>query len=130
MSSVPAVATASTDQQKQHLGEVVKKLHGLIKKLPSTLPCGTKDGPIAKHFTERGYDTEEGPYYTFNKSWERVFQAQDFRIEHIVIRGKYGLDLVYSYVVHFSGIPKIEENNGLQLMALRVEALIAMIDKL
>jgi len=40
------------------------------------------------------------------------------------------LDLVYSYVVHFSGIPKIKENNGLQLMALQVEALITMIVKL
>jgi hypothetical protein len=98
MSPIPAVVTASTDQQKQHLGKVVKKLHGLIKKLCSTLPRGTKDGPIAKHFTEHRYDAEEGPYYTFNKSWEHVFQAQDFRIEHIVIQGKYGLDLVYSYV--------------------------------
>ena len=120
----------SIDEQKLYLDKSMTTLHGLIRKLPSTLPCGTKDGPLATHFTDTGYNTDEGPYYTFNRSWECVFQSPDVKKEHIIIRGKHGLDLVYAYIAHFSRIPKIEENNGLQLVALRVDSLIEMIDKL
>jgi hypothetical protein len=120
----------SLDEQKLHLDKAMKILHGLIRKIPSTLPCGTKDGPLATHFTDTDYDTEEGPYYTFNQSWVCVLQSSDFKKEHIVICGKYRLDLVYTYIAHFSHIPKIEENNGLQLVALRVDSLVEMIDKL
>jgi hypothetical protein len=27
-----------------------------------------------KHFSDHMYDAAEGPYFTFNQSWERVFQ--------------------------------------------------------
>ena len=102
LSPIPAMSeTASIDQQKQHLNNMMKKLHTLIKKLPSTLPYGTEDGLIAKHFTERVYDITEGPYFTFNQLWEHVFQLQNVQIEHLVIHGKHGLDLIYSYISHF-----------------------------
>jgi hypothetical protein len=131
LSPIPAMSEmASIDQQKQHLNHMMTKLHTLIKKLPGTLPCGTKDGPIAKHFTERVYDTTEGPYFTFNQSWERIFQSQNVQIEHLVIHGKHGLDLVYSYISHFSNLPGMGDNSRFQLVALWVEALIGIIEKL
>ena len=80
------------------------------------------------HFSDLAYDTTEGPYYTFNKSWECVFQCADDQKEHLVVRGKYGLDLVQAYIVHFSNILGIEMNGGLQLMAQRVETLISLIE--
>ena len=125
MSETPSIA-----EQRLYLDKAMKTLQSLIRKLPSTLPCGTKDGPLVKHFTDTDHDVEEGPYYTFNRSWECVFQSPDVKQEHIIICGKHGLDLVYAYIAHFSHIPKIEENNGLQLVALRVDSLSKMIDKL
>ena len=31
--------------------EILPKLDALIKKLPTTLPCGSKNSPLAKYFT-------------------------------------------------------------------------------
>jgi len=121
--------TTSLEKQKQHLETLLQKLNGLIiKKLPTTLPCGSKDGPIAKHFSDHKFDATEGPYFTFNQSWERVFQCADSEKEYLMVRGKYGLDLVQAYVAHFSKISGIEADNGLSLLAQRVEALIILID--
>jgi hypothetical protein len=89
--------------------------YGLIKKLLTTLPCRTKGGLIAKYFTDQQHDTTEGPYYTFNQAWECVFQVMD---ELCIVRGKYGLELVHAYALHFSNIPGIEENDGQNLVAL------------
>jgi hypothetical protein len=38
-------------------------LYGLIRKLLSTLPYGTKDGPL-QHILWILADTDKGPYYT------------------------------------------------------------------
>ena len=128
MSPIPAMSeTASIDQD---LNNMMMKLHTLIKKLPSTLPGGTKDGPIAKHFTECVYNTTEGPYFSFNHLWDCVFQLQNVQIEHLVIHGKHGLDLVYSYISHFSNLPGMDNNNRFQLVALWVESLIGIVEKL
>jgi hypothetical protein len=120
--------TTSLAEQKQHLKNLLQTLSKLIKKLPTTLPCGSKEGTIAKHFSGHTYDIDEGPYYSFNQAWERVFQCADDEKEHLVVRGKYGLDLVQAYVVHFSKVSGIEANNGLHLVAKRVESLIALIE--
>ena len=66
----PTMSNTSLDEQKQHLNNLIQKLNGLIKKFLSTLPCGSKDGPLAKHFSDHTYDATEGPYFTFNQSWE------------------------------------------------------------
>ena len=121
-------STTSLAEQKQHLETLLQKLNGLIKKLPTTLPCGSKDGPIAKHFSDHKFDATKGPYFTFNQSWEWVFQCADSEKEYLVVWGKYGLDLVQAYIAHFSRIPGIEADNGLSLLAQWVEALIALID--
>ena len=121
-------STTSLAEQKQHLETLLQKLNGLIKKLPTTLPCGSKDGPIVKHFSNHKFDATEGPYFTFNQSWERVFQCADSEKEYLVVQGKYGLDLVQAYIAHSSRIPGIEADNGPSLLAQWVEALIALID--
>jgi len=122
------MSSTSLNEQKDYLHSLLLKLGGLIKKIPTTLPCGSKEGPIAKHFSDLTYDTTEGPCYTFNQSWERVFQCTDDEKEHLIVRGKYGLELVQAYLVHFSNISGIETNGGLQLMAQRVEKLISVIE--
>jgi hypothetical protein len=80
------MSSTSLNEQKDYLHSLLLKLSGLIKKIPTTLPCGSKEGPIAKHFSDLKYDTTEGPYYTFNKSWERVFQCPDDEKEHLIVR--------------------------------------------
>jgi hypothetical protein len=122
------MAEATSPKDQQRLDELVKKLTSLIKKLPTTLPCGSKDGPLATNFCDLTHDTTEGPYYTFNKSWERVFQWPDDEKELLVVRGKYGLDVALAYITHFSKASGIEENGGLGLLAVRVESLIALIE--
>jgi hypothetical protein len=118
----------SVEDQTQRLKSLIQKLTDLIKQLPTTRPCGSKDGPIAKYFSDHTYDDPEGPYFTFNKAWERVFQCADNGKEHLVVQGKYGLDLVQAYVVHFSKVPGIEMNDGLHLVAQRVEALVTFLE--
>ena len=46
----------------------------------------------------------------------------------LVTCGKYGLDLAHAYAAHFSKVPRIEENNGLGLVVLHIEALIELIE--
>jgi hypothetical protein len=123
-----STASSPVQEQKQRVENLLQKLNGLIKKLPTTVPCGSKDGPIAKHFSDYTYDTSEGPFFTFNQSWERVFQCVDSEKQYLVVRGKYGLDLVHTYITHFSKISGIEANNGLDMVAQRVDGLITLIE--
>jgi hypothetical protein len=60
---------------QKRLKNLLETLSGLVKTLPTSIPNGQKDGPIAKQFTSKDYDLTEGPYFTFNKAWERVFQV-------------------------------------------------------
>lgn len=47
--SVMAEAAPAPLQGHQHLNKLVKKLTSLIQKLLTSLPCGSKDGPITKN---------------------------------------------------------------------------------
>ena len=124
----PIMSGISPNEQKGYLQSLLLKLSGLIKKIPTTLPCGSKEISIAMHFSDLTYDTTKGPYYTFNMSWEHVFQCFNDQNEHLVVREKYGLDLVQAYIVHFSNIPEIEMNDGLQLMAQQVDTFISLME--
>ena len=84
-----------------------EKLAVLIKNLPTSPPCTTKDSPITKFFTSHEYHYDKGPYYTFNKSWGCVFQVSDDEKGKLVLRGKHGLPLILMYLLHFSKIPEI-----------------------
>jgi hypothetical protein len=122
------MAEATSLKDRQRLNELEKKLTSLIKKLPTTLPCGSKDGPIATNFSDLTHDNTEGPYYSFNKAWERVFQRPDDQKELLVVRGKYGLEVALTYLTHFSKVSGIEENGGLGLLVVRAESLITLIE--
>ena len=68
-------STTSLAEQKHHLKTLLQKLNGLIKKLPTTLPCGSKDGPIAKHFSDYKFGAIEGPciclaYFEDASKWD------------------------------------------------------------
>lgn len=123
-----STASSPVQEQKQRVENLLQKLNRLIKKLSTMVPCGSKDGPITKHFSDYTYDTSEGPFFTFNQSWERVFQCVDSEKQYLVVRGKYGLDLVHAYITHFSKISGIEANNGLDMVAQRVDGLITLIE--
>ena len=114
--------------QQKHLETLLKTLSGHIKNLPTSLPCGAKEGPFVKHFSDLGHDISEGPCFTFNNAWERFFQVSEDEKDQLVIRGKYGLSLAQAYLAHFSKVPGIEASNGLFLMAERVNALIKRIE--
>jgi hypothetical protein len=62
--------TISLEDQKTHIDNLLQKLNGIIKKLPTTLPCGSKDSLIAKHLSDHMYNATKGPYYTFHSNWE------------------------------------------------------------
>ena len=79
-----STTSSPVQEQKQWVENLLQKLNGLTKKLPTIVPCGSKDGPIAKHFSDYTYDTSEGPVFTFNQSWERVFQCVDSEKQYLV----------------------------------------------
>jgi hypothetical protein len=60
---------SSEPSLKNQLNILLLKLNGLVKKLPTALPCGSKDGPLAKHLTSLEYN-RDSPYETFNTAWE------------------------------------------------------------
>ena len=118
----------SLAEQQKDLQWVLHSLKGLIKNLPSSLPCGAKEGPIGKYFPDKAeYDEEEGPYFTFNKAYERVFQglAEPDR-ELLIMRGKYGIERVHTCMTIFSKISGIEKNDGLVLMAAHASDLLEL----
>jgi hypothetical protein len=123
------MATGSVEEQRAHLSKLVLDLEKIVAHLPSSVSCGTKDGPIATNFASHEFDISEGPYYSFNKAWERTFQVSEEEKKLRVVRGKYGLAIVHSYLVHFSKIAGIEANGGLYLMAEQVAALISTIQQ-
>ena len=46
------MAEATSLQDRQRLDVLLQKLTLLIKKLPTMLPCGSKDGPIAANLCD------------------------------------------------------------------------------
>jgi hypothetical protein len=122
-----AVTAGPPEAQSQRLKKLLNDLQSLVRVLPASLSTGTKDGPIAKNFSSHEYDAEEGPYFAFNRAWERTFQVSDEEQERRVLRGKYGLPLVLSYTQHFSAITGIDTDDGLFLIAERIAALIVVV---
>lgn len=121
---LPSLANMSSiDAQKQKLQTALQAFNAIIKALPKTLSAGDKNGPIATNFTSHKFDSDEGPYYSFDKAWNRTFQVPDTQKIALIYRGKFGLQLVQAYLVHYAQLLRLEEDNGLYLVAERVEAL-------
>ena len=75
---LPSLANMSSiDAQKQKLQTALQAFDAIIKALPKTLSAGDKNGPIAANFTSHKFDSDEGPYYSFDKAWNRTFQVPD-----------------------------------------------------
>lgn len=109
------------------MDQLLLDLQNAITGLPFTLPEGTEDGPLAMHLCDFEVDEEEGPFYSFNRSWERAFQRNNAKKKKLVVHGKYGLQLAHNFMSHFARVPGIEANNGLTLIKARVEALLSLI---
>ena len=63
-------------EQQKDLQQILHSLKGLIENLPLSVPCGAKDRPIGQYFPENAeHNEEEGPYFTFNKACNWVFQG-------------------------------------------------------
>jgi hypothetical protein len=91
---------------------MAKNTHGLPVHFTT---YGSNDGPIVKRLSDHTYNATEGPYYTFNSNWEQVFQCAEDHKKYLVVRGKYGLNLMQAYITHFLKVSGIEANNGLHL---------------
>lgn len=112
---------------REQLTQLLTELANHIKQLPASLPEEDEFGPIAIHLSDHSIDEEEGPFYSFNRSWEQVFQQA--KPEKLVVRGKYGLELAHSFCVFYAQTSKIADNGGLDLMIMHVQTLIALIEK-
>jgi len=59
----------------QNIDNLIQKLNGHIKKLWSTLPCGSKDGPLMQHFPDHTYDAMEGRISLDKKRFIQIHAA-------------------------------------------------------
>ncbi|PCH34258.1 hypothetical protein WOLCODRAFT_15209 [Wolfiporia cocos MD-104 SS10] len=105
----------------------LSELQSLIDSLPSSLPHGTSEGPIARYFSDLSVDPDEGPYYSVDWAWTHVFQVSEHSKIKLVCRGEYGLQLIHNFLAYFITVPGIEKDNGLQLLEDRIGSLIDLI---
>ncbi|KIK77472.1 hypothetical protein PAXRUDRAFT_166718, partial [Paxillus rubicundulus Ve08.2h10] len=86
-----ADSNGNISSQQAKLSQLLTELHNTIKSLPSSIPEGSESGPIATQFCSWEIDEEEGPFFSFNRTWERVFQKSEAEQKSLVVRGKFGL---------------------------------------
>ncbi|KIK73898.1 hypothetical protein PAXRUDRAFT_177203 [Paxillus rubicundulus Ve08.2h10] len=113
-----AGSNGNISSQQTKLSQLLTELHNAIKALLSSIPEGSKSGPIATQFCSWEIDEEEGPFFPLNKTWERVFQQSEAEQKSLVVQGKFSLQMAHSFCAFFSQAPGIETNNGLGLMIL------------
>lgn len=68
------MSTLLTDAQNSARREALAKLNHLkrlVGALPSTIPAGSPDGPIARYFGDLTSDADEGPWYAIDRAWLR-----------------------------------------------------------
>ncbi|KAJ2983075.1 hypothetical protein NUW54_g10670 [Trametes sanguinea] len=99
----------------------LRVLKRLVDAIPSTAPEGSADGPLARNFSDLDLDPEEGPYYALDRAWVRTFQVPENQLQALVCRGQYGLSWVHDCLMSFSELPGMEANNGLYLMAEKID---------
>ena len=118
---------AQLGEQQKQLAQSLADLHSVIAGLPGSLPEAAEDGPISHHLRDFSVDEDEGPFYSFNRAWERVFQRSENEQQKLVMRGKHGVILAHNFAVQFSALPNIEQHGGLNLMNERIKALIKLL---
>ncbi|KAF8833049.1 hypothetical protein BDN67DRAFT_1021658, partial [Paxillus ammoniavirescens] len=85
---------ADSLSQQAHISQLLTELHNAIKSLPSSLPEGSESGLIATQFCSWEIDEDEGLFFSFNRTWERVFQRTEAEQKEL-ISGVHG-DLVWT----------------------------------
>ncbi|KAG2139819.1 uncharacterized protein EDB93DRAFT_1162592 [Suillus bovinus] len=118
---------AQLGEQQKQLAQSLADLHSVIAELPGSLPEAAEDGPIGHHLRDFSVDEDEGPFYSFNRAWERVFQHSENERQKLVMRGRHGVILAHDFAVHFAALPNIEQHDGLVLMNERIKALIKLL---
>ncbi|KAG2133572.1 uncharacterized protein EDB93DRAFT_1174140 [Suillus bovinus] len=118
---------AQLGEQQKQLAQSLADLHSVIAELPGSLPEVAEDGPIGHHLRDFSVDEDEGPFYSFNHAWERVFQHSENERQKLVMRGRHGVILTHDFAVHFAALPNIEQHDGLILMNERIKALIKLL---
>lgn len=113
-----------------NIKQELKRLELLVKALPSDLPEGLSDGPIATFFGDRDVpadDEDEGPYRIVNKAYERVFQTKNAsELSKLVTRGRYGILLLLDYFQFWAAYRGMDCG----LLALRVSQVNVVISKM
>ncbi|KAG2110208.1 uncharacterized protein F5147DRAFT_651863 [Suillus discolor] len=118
---------AQLSEEQKQLAQSLADLQSAITGLPGSLPEAAEDGPISHHLHDLSVDEDEGPFYSFNRAWERVFQCSEEEQQKLVVRGKHGIILAHNFAAHFAALPKIEQHDGLNLMNERIEVLIKLL---
>jgi len=107
--------------------ELLNQLKKAVANLPMSIPEGDPSGPIATYLSDFSIDKEEGPFYSFNRAWERAFQQPEDERRKLIVRGKYGLQVAVAFVAYFLQAEGIEEHNAHNLVADRIENLLQLI---
>ena len=121
MSANTRPSEAALPEPHKRLADALSDLRTLVNLLPESVPLGCSDDALAQHFSDYSVEEDEGPYYSVDRAWVRVFQGPEAEQLSKITRGPYGASLVKQFFEHFATIPGIEEHNGLQVLALRVE---------
>ncbi|KAI0689463.1 hypothetical protein BC835DRAFT_1308345 [Cytidiella melzeri] len=114
-------ADVPTIEAQQHLLQSqLKTLCLLISNLPFTLPAGLPDGPLRKYFTDVDIDPDEGPWYSVDRAWTRVFQGTEEQQLALITSGPDGIGLVQHFSEWIAQQPGLAKYDGHYLTASKV----------
>ncbi|KAL1942606.1 hypothetical protein VTO73DRAFT_4846 [Trametes versicolor] len=111
------------DSARQRVALGLTELNSLIGLLPHSVPLGTADSPLATHFGDLSIDPDEGPYYSVDRAWVRVFQRSEEERLALITRGEHGVTAALRFFQFFASAPGIEAHNSLLLVAEKIDTL-------
>lgn len=113
----------ASPELRQRVKDALSELDVLIGLLPASVPTGSPDDPLATYFGDLSIDAEEGPYYSLDRAWLRVFQVPEADQLSRITRGEFGTVVAHKFFKFFADAPGIEAHNGLFLLAERLSSL-------
>jgi hypothetical protein len=116
-------------QLVKHFPALLKALRKRIKSLPSSLPLGSQDAPMARYLGDLEIDAE-GAAYTANRQWERTFQVPEDVQRQRVVRGPHGLDLVCPFLEFFAEHDELKGTVAVGMLARRIHGLNKLLDSM
>lgn len=125
-----AESPGTIDEQRKRLEDALTKLRAEVLGLPKSLETRMESGPIAKYFRDFSYDEDEGPYFAVDQAWTCTFKGTDVeKKERFVLGGQFGVQMVYTFLAHFTKQPHAEEHNGLNAIYLHCSQIRELIRK-